>query len=410
LARILTALIVFLLGVPAFALNRSLLDEMPSVAKVRSSVNGSEASDTAARQAGAFRILSTLVGDLSEGRDVTNRLTQQEKALMAEYWQASDAAISKGNALLVEKGAPKTGPDAPGPTMVRASERYQYDPRFKQEVLKTFFRPSFIESYEAAMSARARVREGGSRGNNPARSSAPKDAGDWLTAGGELLLRELGASGVLVGLALAVLFGLTYPLIAFLRSRRVALWSVAGPAIEPRIWTETHTHTTGGYHNANGHWVPSSSYTTSSRNDEFFIQKGDRHHLVSLKNVNFGVVHGHRVTAVWVGTKPKAKRWWVCRVHNLQTGQLATLNHSCRRARGSSFTAATLWTFLFFAPACLAAFLMLGGEHGFMALVLISIVAFSYWFLGGLSMKIFHVFGDRQILARAGREASTLVA
>jgi hypothetical protein len=396
--RVAAVLAIALLTLNSSAQSRDLLSDLPSVAAVKTKVTGSDAFDTAARQSGAFRFLRDLVTDLSMGRDVTNRLTERERALMAAYVQASSDATRTAEAVLAKAGAPAKGPDSPGPKSFRASEHYHYDPAFRRELVRALFAPGFAETYDSAMAKRNQ------RAALTSLNSAepPRDASEWLERGGLLLTAALGTGGTLLALTAAALLGLTYPLVALWRSSRVAFWTTPGIVTSTKTWADQSTHYTPSYTDAQGHYRMGSNYTTTARCDEFMLQGTERSHAISLRNIPFPVASGHPVTAVWIGAKTKAKTWWPAHLRNHATRQSTPIPTACRLARGSSFTASSWWTFLLFTPACAVAYFAAGGgEHGIVLLVIVSIAGFSYWFLGGFAMKIVHMIGDRRILARA---------
>lgn len=369
---------------PAPAQADDPLSGMPSVAKVKSQVTGSDPFDTAARQSGAFKYLRDIVTDLSDGRDVANRLTQREVGLMSSYVQASFAASRTAESLLAQRGAPKSGADSPGPKTFRASEHYHYDPSFRQELLRSLLSPALVQRYESATAARRARARAPLAGTGNSTNQPPRNATEWLERGAAILSYALGPIGARLALVAAGILGLSYPLLAFLRSRRVGFWSVTGPVTGSKTWSSQNVHHTPGYTDTQGIYRQGSSYTTSARHDEFFIQEGQRSHSVTLRNVSFAVDRGHSVTAVWVGSTRKAKSWWVARVRNHATGDWAALPSACRRVRGSSLTTSSWWTFLVFTPACGVAYLYAGGgEPGVMLVAVVSSAAFSYWFWAG---------------------------
>jgi hypothetical protein len=99
--------------------------QMPSVVEVEAKVHGDDPVDTQARRAAAFGQLAKVVRALSKGGAVGWELTPEECELIEVYRQAGAVAAEKGRALLATSGAPKGGPDSPGPTFFRLVERHR---------------------------------------------------------------------------------------------------------------------------------------------------------------------------------------------------------------------------------------------------------------------------------------------
>jgi hypothetical protein len=103
------------------------LAAFPSVSEVEAKVTGSDPVDTAARQTAAFRQLVAVVRTLSAGGAYGSQMTPEEQALAAQYSRASSAAQARGQTLLAAAGAPKSGPDSPGPRFVRLVNHHRPD-------------------------------------------------------------------------------------------------------------------------------------------------------------------------------------------------------------------------------------------------------------------------------------------
>lgn len=125
---------------PAAALNPAYLKEMPPADRVKREIQGSDAMDTAGRQAGAFfelrEIIYTLA--LSQRRD-RNSVTADEKRLADGYYADSYYALEPFEKTLSATPA--------GTQKLNALRRYSGDPAILEEVLKRFFSPSFNAMY-----------------------------------------------------------------------------------------------------------------------------------------------------------------------------------------------------------------------------------------------------------------------
>src|ERR1041384_7886030 len=108
------------------------LREMPSVERGRREVKGSDTTDTAARQSGAFEQLITLISDIAQiaGRNgITVPVAPDEDRLMRIYSAAAlsswTPAKARWSLLSAERRAKLLG--------------YSHDPAFQVELLNRFF-------------------------------------------------------------------------------------------------------------------------------------------------------------------------------------------------------------------------------------------------------------------------------
>lgn len=135
-----------LLCVPAAAQTPAYLTEMPSVERVKREIQGSDAQDTALRQAGAFWQLQEIIRTLAGLRD-PDQLTADERKLKQAYYEA---------AFYVSQAIENTLPTEDEKRKWRNRSPYRFartDPRFgvqDLELFKRFFSPSFRGAFDKA--------------------------------------------------------------------------------------------------------------------------------------------------------------------------------------------------------------------------------------------------------------------
>lgn len=119
----------------AQATHPAYLSQMPTVARVKTEIKGSDTAETAARQMGAFLQLKKMIEDIAWGteRRYTNRLTPDEKRLSDEYY----AAYGRIWVTTDQK--------------FTALRDYDIDPRFRDELLVKFFSPEFRAAFYRAI-------------------------------------------------------------------------------------------------------------------------------------------------------------------------------------------------------------------------------------------------------------------
>jgi hypothetical protein len=210
------------------------------------------------------------------------------------------------------------------------------------------------------------------------------------------------AAGILLVMGLMLL---SYPLLALVRSLRVKLSASTGIARQPQTIIENHTHhTSSSYNPHTGHYTSGSTTTTSHRSDEFSLVGNDWETRVFLRNAYFPVRDGNNVTVVW-------SSGWPCHVYNHTTRESRNLHSGVRLARGHTFPVALLWTLLVLGVGYL---LTLPFGAGMMPLkpgqpswepllMAFAAIGLTFWVIGGVLMRIVHIFGDYRVLQRARR-------
>lgn len=110
------------------------LSQFPSAERVKSEVKGSDAIDTAARQAAAFFWLTQIamaVGGSGTGKLISSR----DSGLLYSQYIDGMRSITR----IYASGG--------NPTWERLFEGYKYDPQFGDELMKRFFAPDFRAGY-----------------------------------------------------------------------------------------------------------------------------------------------------------------------------------------------------------------------------------------------------------------------
>jgi len=383
----------------------SYLNEMPAPAAVKSKIKGQTPLDTAGRLSGAFQMLRAMMFDLSEGRFISNRASPAERALYAAYGDAAQAARTQGTAIITRSGAAKTGPDSPSPTWVRLASHYEFDAALKDELLGGLFTPAFVKRYEARMAENKRELQEYRRSSEPASTA---DRGFFAsasegTAGVWHWIQEDLARAVVLAVFGAI--AASYMVVAFFLSRRVRLWSASGQVTAAKTVQVVHHHTSAARTDPNTGWTtPGSTSTSTSHHEEFSFHDGSTLRALTLHSTSLSVEKGQRVTAVYASPSSKSKSGYVVRVFNHDTGRSATVYNGCRSARTRSMAASFVWTLLLvlagvalvMVPAAFSA----GGAPAKLWEVALA-VAIPLWILGGILMRVFHIFGDRKILKAA---------
>lgn len=139
---------------PVQTTNPPYLREMPSAERVKAEIKGSDAMDTAARQAGAFWQLRQIIYDiaLAQRRD-RNEVTPDEKRLVDGYYADHHYASQPIEKSLSAEDKPK---------WFKLRSRYEVDPQFRDELFTRFFSPALRAEYFRAtgeMDARIRARQ-----------------------------------------------------------------------------------------------------------------------------------------------------------------------------------------------------------------------------------------------------------
>ena len=111
------------------ATNPSYLSQMPSVDRVKAEAKGTDPTDTAARQVATFRQLCAIILDMAIARIPATegllRKTSDEDRITADYG-AAYTRIWQGR-----------------PELLPAVDRYERDPKFRDDLLTKFFSPEF---------------------------------------------------------------------------------------------------------------------------------------------------------------------------------------------------------------------------------------------------------------------------
>ena len=382
----------------ASAADVSYLNEMPKSTIVHARIKGDDPLDNAAREHGTLEILRSVVKDLAGPRFYANTLTPAELELLTNYQVAQGAAARRGLAAIEAAGAPKTGPDSADPKWFRLSSHYASDSAFKSQVYETYLSVALRERLRTANQPRPPLGPGG-----PASESTNDSRSSFGVPGGKT--SEMVTNVVITLAVFLALF--TYPALAVFLYLGVKL-SVArggltrvGRGIEEETWTTYNTR----YDSQTGQYSR-QTHTTTTRVDTYV-----------LGNLSFTVRDGpldvelsQPVTAV-VATGFMVAERTACWLRFDRTGNSYNLPQGCRRARHPAVRASRLWTGLLCAVAFVVASCVVflsGKALSSEAFVLFGMVGLAWLLLswtGAAIMGVFHLIGDRRILARARRLA-----
>jgi tetratricopeptide (TPR) repeat protein len=127
-------------NIQAQTANPPYLSQMPSTARVRAEVKGTDALDTAARQMGAFKQLMELINTLAGPRYQSNEFTPDESRVKGNYFDAWQRFTYREN----------SPPPQDQPRWAKLRAFYEKDPGFLDELLRRFFSPEFRAQYYRA--------------------------------------------------------------------------------------------------------------------------------------------------------------------------------------------------------------------------------------------------------------------
>lgn len=118
-------------------LDPAYLGTLPTTERVMAEIQGSDATDTAARQAAAFWILRRVIAVMSDGRDGRNALTADEQGVIRYYTDARNGIIDRFDPLPTAERNAFYGP----------MTRNENNDEFRLEVLRRFVRPVIANRY-----------------------------------------------------------------------------------------------------------------------------------------------------------------------------------------------------------------------------------------------------------------------
>ena len=166
--RVLMAVLALLLttNIQAQTTNPPYLNQMPSVARVRAEIKGTDALDTGARQMGAFEQLMGIINALAGPRYKSREFTPDENRVKGQYFNAWQRFQYKENAPLPQ--------DQPRWAKLRAF--YENDPGFRDELLQQFFSAEFRTAYYRAVgkpaSSQSPIQAAPEAGSGPSQPTA----------------------------------------------------------------------------------------------------------------------------------------------------------------------------------------------------------------------------------------------
>jgi len=137
---------------------------------VLSDIQGKDNLDTAARRAGAFHQFWILIGEMSEGRDVRNRLTPDEIRISKSYRDAESRIVGPILNSFNAEETRRLQMQSPRAQWYGQYLHYQIAATFKNELLEHFFSPAWRVNY-LAVHARNQQRLAASQQRQPKASA-----------------------------------------------------------------------------------------------------------------------------------------------------------------------------------------------------------------------------------------------
>lgn len=183
----LLALAMFGVTPSAGAATPAYLNEMPSVARVLSEVQGTNALDTAARQLGVFDKLMDIMETFEGNRTFLNQQTPAETQLRQSYFMAELQIEGSANQLLRNKKSSATGTNSPSAKFTNERWAYSEDTAY---VLNKFFSPQLQSAYRTAAQKENQTSQAGNQATgtpvaqgNQNRVAANSGAGETASSG-----------------------------------------------------------------------------------------------------------------------------------------------------------------------------------------------------------------------------------
>jgi hypothetical protein len=291
---------LLVLAGPVLAAEQPWLAQMPSVDKVVAATQGSDASDTAARQWVAFERLFSMKIPLIGDRFVTNETTPAERALFDSYNTKRDQVLAALKASLpAEEREFYVGTKFAQWSALR--DRYFADQQFTDQLAASLFSADFRRTQAQVMTDKWRAYPGG--------------LGLTPTPRPPLIPTSVSAIGGLFGL---VVVGFVIPILlkrgrmeldgkdAFklhLGGRDYGLVHFSGLVEHPSKMASTNVYSSGGggsWNASGGSVAPVTVSSSTTVHDQFFLRgAGDRVESIQLSGWDFPVAEGHVVSAVW---------------------------------------------------------------------------------------------------------------
>lgn len=306
------------------------LREMPAPITVLERTKGSDPYDVAARRYATFQSFIQIMRDLQGPRQFNGRITAGESRRMAEYGTVSQRIADQVIASLPPHE--RSGSDSKRAKWFARASRYQFDGKFRKQLMTTWFSPQFQEAHRyAAAAAQGSAARG--RAMMAGRSERQiEDEGAWaelvaLTPPEWRWALQRQSWMAIFGAIFALFFArtlLTFRLasgerpVLHVGGSRHTIHRVAGVATNVQRWDEHHSRQyEETYVRPDGTTERRTGYTLSVTHhlQVMLREASGLEHDIHLVNESISVAPGQGLAAIWA-IRGRAKRGPYVAFHN----------------------------------------------------------------------------------------------